>query len=87
MQHPFGNFDEARNNPGNHLEKGGNFHPGRVENGADRPDVGGNSAVDVEEAVIIGQVARQQDLSATLKDVRVFGQSNDASTREVRRLP
>ena len=86
MQHPFWYFDEAWNDPGEYFEKSWHFHPGRIDDSADGSDVGGNTSVEVKDAVLVGQVARQQDLPASLEDIRVFGQGDDAATGKVGRL-
>ena len=83
MQHPFGYFDETGNEPRNKdFDDPGNAHPGHISDGLDGADVRRRSPVNVDESVFLGQVARQQDLPAPPQEIRVFGQGNDAASRE-----
>ena len=86
MQHPFGDFDETGNEPGEHFEYFRSADPGRVDDGLDGPDVGRHAAVDVDETKLVRQVARQQDLAAAFQQIGIVGQCHDASAGKCSRL-
>ena len=86
MQHPFGYFDEAGNDPGDHLEDVRRSDPRSVDDGLEGPDVGGHSAVDVDDTKLFRQIARQQNLAAAFQQIGIVGQSHDASAGKCGRL-